>query len=39
MEVGDSAVCKKDYVCIAYLPFYKHLNYKLSIAQNNNNSA
>jgi hypothetical protein len=39
MNVGDSALCKKDYVCIVYLPSCKHLNYKLSIAQNNNNSA
>jgi hypothetical protein len=33
------ALYKKDYICIAYLPSYKHLNDKLSIAQNNNNSA
>jgi hypothetical protein len=39
MDVGDSPLCKKDYVSIAYLPSCKHLNYKLSIAQNNNNSA
>jgi hypothetical protein len=30
-------LCMKDYVCIAYLPSCKHLNYKLP-AQNNNNS-
>jgi hypothetical protein len=30
---------KKDYICITYLPSRKHLNDKLSIAQNNNNSA
>ena len=36
---GDSALYKKDDVCIAYLPSCKHLNDKLSIAQNNNNSA
>jgi hypothetical protein len=39
MNVGDSALCKKDYVCSVYLPSCKHLNYKLSIAQNNNNNA
>jgi hypothetical protein len=39
MDIGDSAVCKKNDVCIAYLPSYKHLNDKLSIAQNNNNNA
>jgi len=39
MNVGDNALCKKDYVCIVYLPSCKHLNYKLSIAQNNNNNA
>jgi len=30
---------KKDYICVTYLPSCKHLNDKLSIAQNNNNSA
>jgi hypothetical protein len=39
MDDGDSALYKKDDVCIAYLPSCKHLNDKLSIAQNNNNSA
>jgi len=39
MDVGDSAVCKKDDACIAYLPSCKRLNDKLSSAQNNNNSA
>jgi hypothetical protein len=39
IDVGDSAVCKKDDVCIAYLSSCKHLNDKLSIVQNNNNSA
>jgi hypothetical protein len=39
MDVGNSAVCKKDDVCIAYSTSCKHLNDKLSIAQNNNNSA
>jgi hypothetical protein len=33
------ALYKKDYICIVYLSFCKHLNDKLSIAQNNNNSA
>jgi len=33
------ALYKKDYICIAYLPSCKHLNDKLSITQNNNNSA
>jgi len=33
------ALYKKDYICIAYLPSCKRLNDKLSIAQNNNNSA
>jgi hypothetical protein len=37
MNIGDSAVCEKDDVCIAYLPSCKHLNDKLYIEQNNNN--
>jgi hypothetical protein len=40
MDIGESALYKKYYICIAYLPFCKHLNDKLySIAQNNNNGA
>jgi len=36
-DIGDHVLCMKNYVCIAYLPSCKHLNYKLPV-QNNNNS-
>jgi hypothetical protein len=38
INVGDRALCMKDYVWIVYLPSCKQLNYKLPVVQNNNNS-
>jgi hypothetical protein len=36
MDIGESALCMKDFVCVAYFPSCKHLNYKLPLQNNNN---